>query len=200
VRDLERITNLLEIAKTMPFEYDPHAKIFVIGRDSIALENFGVDSALSANQQAICNPKENSPLLISGVMGAVLQTPKLYNWLKGQSKTEFATTEQRVTDAIVNAYVELSGNTDVPIFRGVTHWDFGMSLYRPGHPVFRTLGDCACYGVSPHGSLLRENAWEHGFAQYDGHNIDDAVKRTSLYAGAGALARLCRIDDEPKIF
>ncbi len=198
--DPERITKLLGVANTMPFEYDLHNRIFGIGQDRIALDEFGVGSALHTTQKSTAKPDEDAPLLISGIMGAVYQMPKMYKWLIKQSKSEFEQTQELVTNAMVEAYIEISGDTDVPIIRGDSHWDFGLTLYRPGHPVFRVLGDCACYGVSPQGTLLGESAWEYGYAEYDLHNIDRPAQRTSLYAGAGALARLCRISNEPKLF
>jgi hypothetical protein len=119
--------------------------------------------------------------------------PKMTEWIKSQKVKRWDEIREHAIDIMIDTYAQVSGSEKKVLLKD-TFMGFGLTLYRPGHPVFNVVGNCACYGVSPHGYFLDEHYWSAGFAEYQSHNIDNQAQLTALHAGAGALASLCEVD------
>lgn len=190
----EAVLELLAICPPSAFSYDAELKEFTIGTERVPLNDFNkyrrdvspVDPITPEQAQVLID--ENN-LLLNAAGTRHYQMPRMYTWLSSLSVERWKQISNTVTEVMVDSFAEVNDTSREQLRKG-SHWGFGVGLYRPGHPSFRVLGDCACYGVSPFGHVFKENSWGDGFAEYDGHNIDSPVQRIVLYAGAGALAAM----------
>lgn len=193
---LQYATELLAAYPPLPFGYDRDTRAFTVGGERVALADYehyhaAVQEPVSVKQAA--EAIEHSTLALNS-LGNHYQFPRLYNWLKDLDDAAWTNVSDAVTETMIDAYANLSDCNAAQLQKG-SHWGFGTSLYRPGHPVFHVLGDCACYGVSPYG-MFGENMWSEGLSEYSLHNIDWKTQLVALHAGAGALARMCELETE----
>lgn len=178
-----------------PFTYDADSKQFTVGSDQVALNEWidydhrrqPVDPITPAQAETLIT--DNALLLT--VFGTHCQVPRMYNWLTSLDAPAWRTVSNNATEAMIDAFATVSDMPKKKLLTG-THWGFGVGLYRPGHPSFNVLGDCACYGVSPDAHLFGQDSWEEGFSEYTPHNIDFPAQKIALFAGAGALAAMVR--------
>ena len=190
----ERLTGLITEFPPAPFTYEPDTMKFLIGDDSIPLKDFAehnmptMESVTELEALRIMNESA----LAYNVFDSLYQFPMLTNWLKLRTEQQTAQVQDYVTDVMIAAYRDLGERVPRQLLRG-SQWGFGMGFYRPGHPSFTVLGDCACFGVSLYGGI-GEEMWDDGFAEYGFHNIDWSAQRTTLLAGAGALSSTCQVD------
>jgi hypothetical protein len=192
----ERAAYLFSQYPPQAFSYDADTRRFTIGDEQIALQDYGQYTASptdSIELEQAAHLINTTPLALN-VFGNHYQLPRMYNWITGLDKNGWNDVSESVTEIMMTAYSETSGDARSQLEKG-THWGFGVGLYRPGHPVFSVIGDCACYGVSPHG-VIGEDYWSEGLAEYSAHNIDWKAQIVALHAGAGALASLCTLDTE----
>lgn len=183
------------LAKYPPatFLYDAESRQFTVGSEQVPLSEFDESEYRRTPpeplklEQAQTLIDESSLLLNS--FGAHFQTPRMYKWLTSLDAAAWQSASDNVTDVMIDAFAEVSDMPRKQLLKG-SLWGFGTTFYRPGHPSFTVLGDCACYGVSPQGYVFGQDSWEDGFAEYTPHNIDFPAQRIALYAGAGALAAM----------
>lgn len=190
----ERLTGLFTEFPPAPFAYEPDSRSFSISGDVVPLKDFAEHATLrpdSISEADALRLMDETPLAYN-VFDSLYQFPILTNWLKSRTLQQTAEVQDHVTDVMIDAYRELGDKVPGKLMKG-SLWGFEMGFYRPGHPSFQVLGDCACFGVSLYGSI-GEEMWDDGFAEYGFHNIDWSAQRTTLLAGAGALSTTCQID------
>ena len=117
----------------------------------------------------------------------------MYSRLKAFDAARASSIRDEVVEAMIDAYATVSGRKPSKYFQGDSHMSFNMNFTRPGHPEFQVLGNCACLTVDPDG-IFRHSSWEDGFAEFTWRNIDTVDQETALFAGAGVLSRICRIE------
>lgn len=187
----ERIVEIFSAYPPAPFTYDADERMFTIGQEKVALDRYADYIAQHADsissEQALALVEENALLL--NVFDNHFQMPRMTEWIRSQTEKDWQNVSNSITETMIQAYAEVSGYDKKQLLKG-TFMGFGLVLYRPGHPVFNVVGNCACYGVSPHGYVLDEHYWNDGFAEYESHNIDNQFQLTALHAGAGALAAM----------
>lgn len=174
-----------------PFSYDADLKSFKVGEQHVALEDYSefvpaLTTPISEN--AALALIEESTLLLNN-FDTHYQMPHMYEWLMTRSNKVWDEASKAVVEIMMDAYVDVSGVKKSVLQKG-TFMGFGLGLTRPGHPVFNVIGNCACYGSSPYGSLFDEDCWSDGFSEYELHNIDGRAQLVALHAGAGALAAM----------
>jgi hypothetical protein len=188
----------LELLASYPplaFLYDAESKQFTVGTEQVPLGDFDeygrrIPSATPTTPEQAQLLIDESSLLLN-IFGTHFQTPRMYRWLTSLDAGTWKKTSDAVVDVMIDVFAEVGDMPRKELLKG-THWGFGAGLYRPGHPSFTVLGDCACYGVSPQGHVFEEHDWKDGFAEYALHNIDFPAQRIALYAGAGALAAMVK--------
>ncbi len=187
----ERILNLFSTHPPIPFAYEAATRQFNVGGQHILLENYAeyIQPERSPISRAESAELLTESTLLLNVFDGLYQMPRMYQWLKAVDEGAWRNVRSEVIEVMMDAYQGLSG-LDKEHLRTGTHWGFNAGFYRPGHPVFNVLGDCACFGVNPDSHIFGEAMWEQGFSEYSGHNVDTNVQRVSLLAGVGALGAM----------
>ena len=179
------------------FEYDPDTQMFAFDEETVPLADRAARRSPLKEpvDQVVAAGMLDTPNLFVQFGDTFYQFPGMYEVLKTFDSEKVSKIRGEVVESMVDAYAALAGTDRTVYFRGGSHMGFDMNFSRPGHPEFQVLGNCACLTVDPNG-MFRHSAWEEGFAQFSWHNIDSVAQETALFAGAGALSRLCRIDAE----
>ncbi len=121
------------------------------------------------------------------IMGDAIVGPGLHEWVEANPKA-LAVTYKVMYEAHV---AFLDDPSQSPTEHTTSYIGFASGLRKYGGIGLQVLGSCACMGPNPQSDYFDEQ-FENGFAEYDLHNADKQVQRTSLYAGLGHLARLAR--------
>lgn len=163
------------------FAYDPADRQFTVGEETIAL------TALTLRRpfrEDTLSKTDASDVLLHH--GGLLMMPRLYDALRGLSSERAQNVADNVTQTLIDAYAGLTNMSKKMLLKG-SHWGFGMSYLRPGHPNLTVLGDCACSGIGQYG-MFGAKAHDEGFGEFDLHNIDRPEQAVALAAGVGAIA------------
>jgi hypothetical protein len=192
---LERFIPVIAAYPPEKFEYDPTNRQFTVGEAVVPLNDFNtfIPGVTEPIDEVAAEKLIAESTLVLGSFDRLFQMPKMYEWLKSLDSKKVAETFDQVSDTMIEAYLELSGMKRKDMHKG-SHWGFGVQFYRPGHPVLTVVGDCACLGVTPHGYMFDEHAWNAGLSEYETHNIDWPAQETTLMAGAGTLAHMCSLE------
>lgn len=197
----------IEILPFKPFYYNPESGQFIIGFPGslklIELQqlqdiwDFDRETGELVTTQDPFTPET----LVSISYGPLVQMSygrKILQEIISSSKQkqELSATIRKI---IKDVYHLLEPTVVLPEDRsGLSHFDFGVTLFDEGTFTLRTFGDCACFGpVSPAmyvslpaGEYRSENV---SFPVELGlHNTFSRAQRLSLYAGAGAIGWLTK--------
>ncbi len=187
----ERVAETFSHHPPQPFIYNSESKTFNVGADEITLEEYAdfiAPPAEPISYEQATDLVAKSTLLLN-VFDNHFQMPRMTDWIKSRTEKTWRDIQGDIAEIMIDAYAQVSGSDRKWLLKD-TFMGFGVTLYRPGHPVFNVVGNCACYGVSPHGYIFDEHYWSSGFAEYETHNIDNQFQLVALHAGAGALAAM----------
>ena len=173
----------------VPLVFDRDKQVFVSGHEQFTLRDFSASKLYSADSVA---DVDTTPLSWGGFGPLVL--PRMHDWMQ-DNLTDHVLDD--TVDVMIEAYktIRPAELADLPISLQRDRGGFiGFDAMRPrgDYPEIslRTLGNCACLGVSLQGMFGGVQARESKIASYEFHNVDTEEQRNSLLAGLGHVAFL----------
>lgn len=193
----------LEDVDVEPFYYDADLLRFIVGNRQFNLEDVKAsdllpESRLNEQHVGVIEGFELPirPITDFGVavsFSGFLGTPRLFDACDtGQKIADLRREVVEVMHSAFDVVMQIRRNDDYVLPKSFLNPDslfgFDFGYYRPGHPSFNVMGNCACLGVIPEGFILDDMDREKGFMEFDLHNIDFDFQEIALLAGLGHMS------------
>lgn len=166
-----------------PFAFDSSRQLFLVGASGVLVSGF---DAYKSGKIEIKEPVDVKTPIAIGSMGKLFLLPVGMNSLRYLTPSAQDELRDIVVNSMMNVYVSFGVAREELHEGSVLGFTFGFT--RPGHPLVRVMGDCACLGTDASALTFKSRDWPNGYAEFSLHNAPDPRQRTALYAGIGAVA------------